>query len=134
MRRLCIISKKENEPVDVRTSTIIDKYILEHIKSAMDFSGYGQRQRSLWINEAINQFAVAFKICDVDEKAETLSRATTLSDNGSHITVVLKPEAVAFIDECKSFMAPIDPSFDVNAQSRLIHFAITFRLIQEKRL
>jgi hypothetical protein len=131
MKGLRIVSKT---PEELRTSTILDREILELIKLAMAEKGYGQRQRSKWINEAIQAFQSEFEVCDSAEQVETLSHAAILSENGGHITVVLRPESVEFIEGCRGLMSTISEDFDINAQSRLIHFAITFRLIREKYL
>ena len=133
MKGVRIISKVDNNK-DFRTSTVLDRDILELINQSMNENGYGQRQRSKWINEAIIQLENGIEVCEEDERFETLSRASTLSDNGGHITVVLKSASVAFIERCKAFMSGRESNFESNAQSRLIHFAITFRLIQERYL
>lgn len=134
MKGLRIVSKSHNTAKELRTSTVLDRAILDLIKTSMTENGYGQRQRSKWINEAIHTFKVELEGCEPNEQAETLSRAAILSENGGHITVVLKPESVAFIEWCRAFMTSFDNEFDINAQSRLIHFAITFRLMREKYL
>jgi hypothetical protein len=132
MKRLRIVNKPDDSPKELRTSTVLDREIIRLIQVSMMEKGYGQRQRSKWINEAIQHLKVELDGCEPSEKAETLSRAAILSDNGDHITVVLKPESVSFVENCKEFMTSFEKEFDVNAQSRLIHFAITFRLIREK--
>lgn len=134
MKGLLIVSKPDNTAKELRTSTVLDRAILELIKTSMAEKGYGQRQRSKWINEAIHTFEAELDGCERNEQAETLSRASILSENGGHITVVLKPESVAFIEKCREFMTSFDSEFEINAQSRLIHFAITFRLMREKYL
>ena len=134
MKGLLIVSKPDDTAKELRTSTVLDRAILELIKTSMAEKGYGQRQRSKWINEAIHTFKVELDGCERNEQAETLSRASILSENGGHITVVLKPESVAFIEKCREFMTSFDSEFEINAQSRLIHFAITFRLMREKYL
>ena len=130
MKGLRIVGKAKG----LRTSTVLDHKILELIKLSMSENGYGQRQRSKWISESISQLEECMSGCDNDERLETLSRASTLSENGGHITIVLNPESVAFLDKCKLFMADREAGFEINAQSRMIHFAITFRLIREKYL
>lgn len=131
MRRLKIISET---PRELRTSTVLDREILELIKRSMADGGYGQRHRSRWINEAIHSFRVELERCNSAEQVETLSHAAILSENGGHITVVLRPESVAFIEWCRKFLLSLGGEFEINAQSRLIHFAITFRLMREKYL
>jgi len=127
MKGLRIVGKT----TDLRTSTLLDPAILELIRVSMNDGEYGPRQRSKWINEAIDSMATEWEACDESDQVLALERAKTLSGKGKHITVVLKPESRALVDMIKAFMKERNFRFD---QSTLIHFAITYRLIKEKRL
>lgn len=134
MKGIRIIGDTKMATKDLRTSTVLDRSVLDKIKTSMGNQDYGPRQRSKWVNEALVKLSKNLNECDDSERAVTLSRAAIMSENGAHITVVLKPESVSFIEDCKKFMASREADFEKNAQSRLIHFAVTFRLMREKYL
>jgi hypothetical protein len=134
MKGVRIVSKPRPGTSDFRTSTVIDRSILNLISNSMSAGGYGPRQRSKWINEALLSLQFALSECSEQECVETLSRAVTLSENGAHTNLVLKPEVVRLIEYYRDLMGGYDLGFEDNAQSRLIHFAITYRLMREKLL
>lgn len=136
MRKGVKIVSRAEEPThrELRTSTRLDRGVLEKIGVSMDACGYGSRQRSKWINEALEQYARAYRECPDDEKVLALRRSTALSENGEYINVVLRQEALDFIEGCRSFMALQGDDFEEGSQSRVIHLAITLRLIQERLL
>jgi hypothetical protein len=135
MKGLRIMTEsRDNLNTKERTSTVIDESVLNTIGESMKENNYSVRKRSLWINEAILMLKEELANTSAKEEALYLSQSSVFSEKGKHVNVTLEKDSLEFIERCKNIMKHDLYSLRNNAVSRVIHLAITYRLVQEKRV
>lgn len=123
--RLASTHTNQKRVVSVRMS----KTLLLHIKEVMQQEGLGPRKRSYWISDALIMLEQEFEKISFDDQCLFIRQAQSVSGQGAAVPVTINNHADKLFTQRLAFCA--ENIADIgDAQSRLIHLAITLKLVK----
>ncbi len=125
--RLSQSSIKKRKVVSVRMA----EELVNTIKEALNKGGLGIRKRSAWISDAICLLDKEFNAIDQDDKILFLKQAQSINGEGSSLPITLSDNASEKLGQIRGFCEKHTPEIK-DAQSRIIHLAITLKLVKSK--
>lgn len=123
--RLNKSSLNERKIVSVRMAD----YILESIKEALVIEGLSARKRSAWISSAIQLLENELNAIDDNDKTLFIRQAQSITGEGKAVPITLSDEANHVLRVLRDFCEQHAPEVN-DAQSRMIHLAITLKLLK----